>query len=61
MKSYSNRGLHIKHCTANGLILQSSRKIWWVSGKDGECEQMSKCQLLTPFATQSLFFEWCVS
>lgn len=55
MKNYFHRGVHIKHCTANGLILQSSGKIWWVSGKGGKSEQMRKCQLLTPCATQGMF------
>lgn len=54
MNNYFKRGVHIKHCSANGLILQSSGKIWWVSGKGGKSEQMRKCQLLTSFATQNM-------
>lgn len=52
--SYSNRRLHIKHSIAKDLILHSSGKTWRLSSKDGEYKQMSKCQLSTPFTTQSM-------
>lgn len=54
MENYFKREVHIKHCTANGLILQSSGKMWWVSDKGGKSEQVRKCQVLNPFATQSM-------
>lgn len=58
MNNYFERGVHIKHSTANGLILQSSGKIWWVSGKGGKSEQMRKMPITDPFCYTEHGFEW---
>lgn len=61
MKSYSNRGLQALYCKWfnatvfwENLVKRMGKKNA-LSGRDRECEQMNKCQLLTPFATQSMF------